>query len=60
MIQMRDDRRLPVIATEFDGLEWLKRESEDQGNKEFSGYTELHSISRAADGMVLIALCKEY
>lgn len=58
MLQMHDARSLPEIAAEFDGLEWLKRESENQGNKEFIGYTVLKRIARVADGVVLIALGK--
>lgn len=58
MLRMDDARRLPVIAAEFDGLEWLKRESENQGNKEFEGYNELKSITRVGNGAVLIALSK--
>lgn len=59
MIQMQENRRLPEIAQEFDGLEWLKRESENQGNKEFSGYSVLNRISRKEDGSVLIGIGKE-
>lgn len=58
MLRMVDKRRLPEIAAEFDGLEWLKRESENQGNKEWKGYTSLQRIS--TDGnTVTIALGKE-
>lgn len=53
---VRDSRSLPVIAAEFDGLDWLKRESERQGNKEFIGYNVLQHIARRNDGAVLIAL----
>lgn len=58
MLRLDDARRLPVIAEEFDGLECLKRESKDQGNKEFEGYNELKSITRVGNGAVLIALTK--
>ncbi len=57
-LKMQDGRRLPAIAEEFDGLEWLKRESESQGNKEFAGYTVLQGISRVSNGAVLIAIAK--
>lgn len=56
---MHDARRLPEIAAEFDGLESLKRESEDQGNKTWTGFTALNRISRNADGYVQIALARE-
>lgn len=58
ILHMQDDRRLPEIAAEFDGLESLKRESETQGNKEWTGFTALQRISRV-DGAVQIALVKE-
>ena len=37
-MQMMDERALSVIASEFEGLEWLMRESENQGNKLFEGF----------------------
>lgn len=58
MLQMQDVRSLAEIAGEFDGLEWLKRESENQGNKEFCGYNVLQHISRMNNGKVQIALIK--
>lgn len=59
MIQMADDRRLPEIAAEFDGLEAMQRESETQGNKAWQGYTVLQRIARVSPGVVLLALSKE-
>lgn len=59
MVQMADDRRLPEIAAEFDGLAALTRESETQGNKTWEGYTVLQRIARVSPGVVLIALAKE-
>jgi hypothetical protein len=58
ILHMRDDRRIPEIAAEFDSLEWLKRESETQGNKEWTGYSAIQRISQT-DGFVQIALAKE-
>lgn len=58
MLQYADGRRLPEIAAEFDGLDWLERIDEDQGNKHFAGYTRLNGISRNG-GNVLIELAKE-
>jgi hypothetical protein len=58
--QLRDDRPLHEIAEEFDGLEWLERESETQGNKKFEGYNRLIGLSRTAvNGAVQLTLCKE-
>lgn len=59
MLQMHDTRRLPEIAEEFDGLESMKRESENQGDKEFVGFTVLQRIARVSKDVVLIALGKE-
>lgn len=58
LLQMMDDRRLPEIAAEFDGLEWLKRESENQGNKSWEGYSVLQMITKLDDGNVRIVLSK--
>lgn len=57
VLQMRDGRRLPTIAREFDGLTHMERESEAEGNKAFDGYSELESIYRR-DGVVVVALGK--
>lgn len=44
-MQVRDSRPIAQIAEDFDGLEWLERISEDQGNKRFDGYSRLISVS---------------
>ena len=56
ILQMNDARSLSVIAGEFEGLEWLRRESELQGNKEFNGFSKLNRIYRLSNGKVQIAL----
>ena len=58
MMQMHDERKPAVIAEEFDGLEWLKRESEEQGDKLFEGYSNLVSITRKNADVVLLSLAK--
>lgn len=58
LLQMDDARSLSVIAGEFDGLEWLKRECNIQGNKEFNGFSKLVRIFRLSNGKVQIALSK--
>lgn len=58
LLQMKDERRLPEIAAEFDGLEWMKRESDTQGDKTFEGFTKLIRISRMA-GLVQLTFDKE-
>ncbi len=59
-LSMADNRRLPKIAAEFDGLTEIRRYSEEQGNKTFTGYSKLVEIGlSAATGMLQIALMKE-
>ena len=58
MIKMHDNRRLPEIAAEFDGLEWLRNEREGHETKEFVAYSDLKEISRMNDGAVLLTLAK--
>lgn len=58
-LQMVDARPLSVIAPEFDGLEWLERRDENQGDKRFEGYNTLVLIQRAAPEVALIKLAKE-
>ena len=58
--QLRDERPLHEIAEEFDGLEWLERESDTQGDKKFEGFNRLIGLSRTAvNGAVQLILCKE-
>lgn len=58
LAQVQDDRPLHLIAAEFDGLEWLKRESETQGDKEFVGFNRLIGIMRNMYGAVQLTLSK--
>lgn len=58
MLRMADPRPILEVGAEFDGLEWLKRESDTQGNKEWTGYTQLVSIRRVSDTDVLVELAK--
>ncbi len=57
-MQMKDQRTLPDIASEFDGLEWLKREDENQGDKLFEGYSILTMIRRDAPDVVMMTFEK--
>lgn len=59
MMEMLDERRLPEIAAEFDGLDWMKRESETEGNKEYTGFSVLRSIQRRQGGTVLLSFARE-
>lgn len=57
-MQMDDERKLSVIAEEFEDLTWLKREDENQGDKLFEGFSELKTINRIRPGTVIITLTK--
>lgn len=57
-MQMLDERALSVIAAEFEGLEWLKREDANQGNKLFEGYSVLTMVKQAEPGIVLLTFQK--
>lgn len=57
-MMLDDDRRLPEIAADMDGLEWIERISPEEGDKTFAGNTLLVSIARTAQG-VQISLTRE-
>lgn len=57
-MQMMDARPLAEIAAEFDGLTWLERYDENQGDKRFDGYGELVMIKRPEAGVVVLKLEK--
>lgn len=56
--QMDDTRPLSVIAREFEGLEWLRREDDRGRVMLYEGFTELESIKRVEPGIVLLSLKK--
>lgn len=56
--QMADERKLSTIAREFEGLEWLRREDENQGDKLFEGFSNLRIINRIWPGVVNLTLTK--
>lgn len=58
LARIKETRALAVVAQEFDGLESFGRESENQGNKEWTGYSELRSIRRVTAEEVLVELAK--
>lgn len=53
-MQMPDARPLPEIAAEFDGLSWLERYDENQGDKRFEGYSVLSMIRREQPDVVVL------
>lgn len=46
MFQLRDKRPLSEISSDFEGCEHFHRQSEDEGDMDFDGYTVLKSIVR--------------
>jgi len=57
-MQMSTNDSISQIAAEFEGLEWLKRESENQGDKLFEGYSVLTMVKQAEPGIVLLTFEK--
>jgi len=55
LLQMQTDRPLVEIVTEFDGLAWIKRYDENQGDKRYEGFTRL-VMARIENGAVMIVL----
>lgn len=58
MMEITDERRIPSVAADFDGLHDIVREDDEQGNKTFSDYADLIHISRETDGSVMVILQK--
>lgn len=55
LLQMQTDRPLVEIVTEFDGLAWIERYDENQGDKRYEGFTRL-VMARIENGAVMIVL----
>lgn len=58
MLSLQDERRLPEIAADFDGLASIRRTSEEEGDAVYQGYDDLRGISRGSSGDVIITLGK--
>jgi len=59
MIQMNDQRRIPEIAAEFDGIEKIHCVDDGAGQEyDWEGYSRLKSIT-SNNGKVQITLAKE-
>lgn len=58
LVQLKDDRRLSEIVAEFDGIAWMERLSETEGNKRFEGYSR---VMRAIQdgGKVTLSFARE-
>lgn len=57
-MQMPSNDSISQIAAEFEGLEWLKREDANQGDKLFEGYSVLTMVKQAEPGIVLLTFRK--
>ena len=59
--QIRDERRLGVIAPEFDGLESLTTHDDSTTAEPitYTGYSVLRAVERMTQGVVKIELMKE-
>lgn len=55
LLQMRTDKTLAEIASAFDGLEWIERYDENQGDKRYEGYSRL-TTARTQNGRVLLVM----
>lgn len=62
MIGLHDSRPLTEIAADFAGCEHLHRESAEEGDADFDGYTEPVTLSRPSFGVdndnVLVVLSR--
>lgn len=60
MIQMEDDRRIPAIAEEFDGLQSIHYEdTEAEASYDWDEFSKLDSIVTVSPGVVQITLNRE-
>ena len=58
-LQIPDERRLPEIAADFDGLEWMEKETAHGGTVRYEGWSLLSMIKREAEGVAQLAFLKE-
>ena len=57
MMEILDNRPIAEVAADFDGLETISRESENEGNAVYTGYDTLVSVFRnTAKGTVQLTL----
>ena len=58
MIEYDDARKSSEIAADWEGGERITRESAEEGNAIYEGYTEIRIMSRQRDGAIQITLKK--
>lgn len=59
MIEYDDTRKISEIAADWEGCERITRESVEEGNAIYEGYTEIRIMSRQRNGAIQITLKKE-
>ena len=60
LIQYREDRRLPLIAADWDGISSIHfTDEEAEREYDWEGYTRLDAVITNPDGSVQIRLVKE-
>ena len=59
MIEYDDARKISEIAADWEGCERIARESAEEGNAIYEGYTEIRIMSRQRNGAIQITLKKE-
>lgn len=57
-VEIWDKRPILEIAQDFDGLKWLERKDESQGDKRFEGYGELTGVVRINDDAARVTIRK--
>lgn len=58
MMRVEDPRPILEVGAEFEGLEWIRRESADQGGKEWSGYTKLVGVREVRSDVITLELAR--
>lgn len=59
MIEYDDARKISEIAADWEGCALITRESAEEGNAIYKGYTEIRIMSRQRNGAIQITLKKE-
>lgn len=58
MLECADERPLSEIAADFEGCDSFYRESDTEGDMDWTGYTGLRSIVRSGRGKVQLTLMR--
>ena len=58
-MQINDSRPLHIVAEELDGLEWVERYDENQGDKRFEGFNTVTMVTRDSVDSVMVRISKK-